>query len=149
MAPNSASPSKLLAAHLGRLLVVPQPALDGPLDELDLRDHLGPHPLHLVHLLRGHATAPSDPTSSWGDLRTDTRYFPYDDRSDTRQHRGIDSGLDVQSLGRAFLDALVAKLGCLGAACVLLLLAAEMKTAGANRPRSAGGVIFLVRTVVG
>ena len=35
----------------------------------------------------------------------------------------------LESIGRAFLDALVLKLGFQGAAAVLLLLAAEMKTA--------------------
>ena len=36
---------------------------------------------------------------------------------------------DLQSLGRAFLDALVAHLGYMGAAGVLLLLAADFKAA--------------------
>jgi uncharacterized membrane protein len=52
--------------------------------------------------------------------------------------RGIVTGMDIptvlQILGRAFLDALVARLGYMGAAAVMLLLAAELKTAAQREP---------------
>lgn len=43
---------------------------------------------------------------------------------------------DLQLLGRAFLEALVARLGNLGAAGVLMLLAAEMKSQAGDLARS-------------
>ena len=38
---------------------MPQPALGSPLHESYLRDQLRLHPLHLPHLLGGHAAAPA------------------------------------------------------------------------------------------
>jgi len=45
---------------------------------------------------------------------------------------------DLNDLGRAFLDALVAKLGYAGAAAVLLLLAAEVKALGVSQRAKQG-----------
>jgi hypothetical protein len=56
----------------------------------------------------------------------------------TATARGIVSGMAtsnrLQELGRAFLDFLVARHGYHGAAAVLMLLAAEMRTAGQGAP---------------
>jgi hypothetical protein len=61
------------------------------------------------------------------DLQHDIRYG-------VRHRRGMDVPTDLQALGRAFLATLVARLGHDGAGGVLLLLAAEMKTAGGRPP---------------
>jgi hypothetical protein len=55
---------------------------------------------------------------------------PPDSRDDRRHEARMDTPTtDLQTLGRAFLDALLASLGQHGAAAVLLLLAAEIPTA--------------------
>jgi hypothetical protein len=41
----------------------------------------------------------------------------------------MDVPTDLQTLGRSFIDALLARLGNLGAAAVLLMLATELKFA--------------------
>jgi len=47
---------------------------------------------------------------------------------------GMDTPDDLRALGRAFLDLLVARHGHAGEAAMLMLLAAEMKTAGQREP---------------
>jgi hypothetical protein len=63
-----------------------------------------------------------------------TAEMRYDGHHATRHAGGMEAPTDLQALGRAFLDALVTRLGHHGAVAVLLLLAAEVDRAGQCEP---------------